>query len=124
MTRSAKVNVFFGDGKHDFQLDIPRLEELQEKVDLGPEALARAIASGNWRAEHLRETIRLGLIGAGMEPEAAFKLVERYAGAGYLSGCKSVAYEILMAAMAGAPDGDGKGGVKSRKRTGGQTPRV
>lgn len=124
MTRSAKINGFFGDGYHDFQLDIPRLEELQEKTDLGPEALFRRVSGADWRTEHLKEVIRLGLIGGGMSPEPAFKLVERYVVAGNLIACKPVANEILAAALLGAPDGDGKTNKKPPKSRGDQTQEV
>lgn len=46
-------------------------------ADFNAYALLRGIG-GDWRVEDVRETIRLGLIGAGMTPTDAFGLVTRY----------------------------------------------
>lgn len=106
MSRSAKVSLLFGDGKHDFALKIGQLEELQEKTDAGPEELYDRIGAGRWRVADIRETLRLGLIGAGMAPIEALVLVDRYADAGALAQWKTVAQSILAAALLGAPDED------------------
>ena len=46
-------------------------------ADFNAYALLRGIG-GDWRVEDVRETIRLGLIGAGMTPTDAFGMVTRY----------------------------------------------
>lgn len=106
MSRSARFTGVFGDGKHDFLLDIGRLEELQEKCDAGPEAIWRRVVAGEWKVQDLRETIRLGLIGAGMDATKALILVERYANTGDLAGLKPLVQGIIGAALIGAPDED------------------
>lgn len=46
-------------------------------ADLNTYALLRSIG-GDWRFDDIRETIRLGLIGAGMTPTDAFIAISRY----------------------------------------------
>lgn len=106
MSRSARIEAPFGDGIHPFRLDIGGLEELQEKVNAGPEQIYADIASGQWRVAHLRETIRIGLVRGGMEPMRALALISRYAAEGYLADLKPLALNIIAAALVGAPDED------------------
>lgn len=106
MSRSARYTGVFGDGRHDFQLKIGQLEELQEKTDAGPEELLDRLMSGKWRVADLREPLRLGLIGAGTEPISALLLVDRYASPGNLITHKSLVINVLSAALIGAPDED------------------
>lgn len=68
----------FGDGVYRFRLDIDALRELQDKTDAGPAFLLHRIVTAQWRVDDLRETIRLGLIGGGVEPIRALALVQRY----------------------------------------------
>jgi hypothetical protein len=51
--------------------------DLDFLADFNAYALLRGIG-GDWRVEDVRETIRLGLIGAGMTPTDAFGMVTRY----------------------------------------------
>lgn len=78
MSRHGDVTIKWADGDHTFRLAIGQLRELQEKCNAGPLELYRRMFSGAWRLDDVRETIRLGLIGAGMAPPDALKLVERY----------------------------------------------
>lgn len=118
MSRSARYTGVFGDGKHDFLLTIGALEELQEKCDAGPEELWNRVLSGSWRVADIRETIRLGLIGGGMEPIKALVMVERYAKEGNLSPLKPLVASIIGAALVGAPDEDAPPGKrKGRSKT-------
>jgi len=106
MSRSARYTGPFGDGPHDFQLRIAELEELQELTDAGPEEVFHRISEGRWRVADIRETIRLGLKGAGMVALTARAMVDRYAGPGQLADNKELATCILAAALVGAPDED------------------
>lgn len=106
MSRSARCTAPFGDGVYEFRLDIAGLEELQEKVDAGPEQIYADIASGQWRVAHIRETIRIGLVRGGTDPMRALALVSRYVDVGYLADLKALALSIIAAALVGAPDED------------------
>lgn len=76
---------------------------------------------GDWRVDDVRETIRLGLIGAGTTPTEAWLLVSRYVDGVPLTECIGVASEILMHALVGeAGDPVGKketGKAPRRKKT-------
>ncbi len=91
-------------GEHAFRLPLSQLEALQQKTDCGPEFLLNKISLGQWTAVELFEVIRIGLIGGGMPPAEAHKLVggafDRYA----LIGFKVPAQAILGHALYGPPD--------------------
>lgn len=118
MSRSAKVTLPFGDGAHDFALLVGQLEELQEKCDAGPEFIHGRIVSGHWKIADIRDTLRLGLVGAGMEAITAAILVDRYAGPGSLAQCKDAARQVLLAALVGAPDEDEPSGEPEGEKPG------
>lgn len=112
---SARIELVWGDGDHVFRLALKQLRELQDKTGVGPEALYRRIASGEWRVDDLRETIRLGLLGGGMEPKDAVMLVKRYFDEDERGAMqhKPIAAAVLLAALMGPP-GDTAG--KARRR--------
>ena len=69
----------WADGSHTFLLRVGEIEELQDKCgDVGPAVIFQRLQSGAWKAQDVRETIRLGLIGGGMAPAKALKMVQRY----------------------------------------------
>lgn len=113
MSRSAKINAAWADADYDFRLGLAQIEELQEKTDCGLHFLFNRIGSGQWLIRDLRETIRLGLIGAGMEAPKAKTLIERYFDPGPYASHTATAQAILAAALIGAPDGEepGKAGA-------------
>lgn len=103
--RNGVVDLDFGDGTHRFRLALGELEELQEKTGIGPFLLWQRLLHGEWRTADVRETLRLGLIGGGMEPVAALNLIRRYVDArqDWLA-LSVVAQTIVLAAIAGAPE--------------------
>lgn len=120
MSRSGSVTFVWGDGPHKFRMGVGEIVELEEKCDMGSEEILRRINNSNWRIIYLRETIRLGLIGGGMKPEAAFKLRERYASEPPFAPLIDVARIILETALIGARDGEKPG--KARAATVGIEP--
>lgn len=106
MSRSGQTSAPFGDGVHIFRLDIGQLEELDELTDAGPEFLMNRVIRGDWRLKDIRETIRLGLIGGGMDPMRALAMRDRYAAPGNLLPHKSLVISILGAALIGSPEED------------------
>jgi hypothetical protein len=110
MSRHGEIDLVWGDGEHSFRLAIGQLRELQEKCTLpgdtmvsGPEAILGRIQSGTWRVEDVREIIRLGLIGGGMEAKNAHRMVARYVDEYEqpLLRHKLAAVTILLAALTG-----------------------
>ncbi|MGO4339010.1 gene transfer agent family protein [Labrys sp. KB_33_2] len=107
----------WADGRYTFALPLRQLEELQEKADCGPLTLFQRMREGAWRDADIRETIRLGLIGGGVEPTAALRLVERYVyPARPLMEGLLPAQAILSAALWGVEDDQPKKTRRVRKR--------
>ena len=116
MSRSAEIELDWADGSYLFALRIGQLAELQEKCDAGPWyirwALQAAILSSDvgmapprdTSAAYVREPLRLGLIGGGMEAVAARKLVDRYVSEGQLAENMAAAFSVLSVAIQGVPD--------------------
>lgn len=104
MSRSGEITLNWADGSHLFRLPIKQLIELQEKCDAGPPLIQARLQSGAWKVEDVRETVRLGLIGGGMSPTDAFKMVLRYVDERPLLESVLVAEAVLSAALVGTPD--------------------
>lgn len=74
----AEVTTDWADGTYTFRLTVKGTLELEEKCDAPFTVIFQRLIEGTYRLEDVRQTIRLGLIGGGMEAAKAFKLVERY----------------------------------------------
>lgn len=103
--RNGVVEFDFGDGSHRFRLALGELEELQEKTGVGPFMLMQRMITGEWRTQDVVQTLRLGLIGGGMPPADALRLVRRYVEqrSDWLNNAAS-ARLVIFAAVAGAPE--------------------
>lgn len=115
MSRNASITLEWADGEYVFRLPLGQLRELQEKTDCGPLFLFNRILAGQWKVDDLRETIRLGLIGGGLEPAKATTLVKRYVDERPYTESIKPAQAILGAALIGAPDGEKPGKRKAAK---------
>lgn len=111
---SARVTLEWGDGEHVFRLGKKQLQELQDKTGVGPEELYVRVRLGKWLVPDLRETIRLGIIGGGMDEVEASKLMRNYYDDTPLLKHKPTAQAILLAALVGPPD-DPPGGKAQRR---------
>lgn len=101
----AIAELIWGDGPQRFRLPIGQLRELQDKCDAGPARILSRLGSIDWKIDDIRETLRLGLIGGGMVPSAAYTLVKRYIDDrdGGLMESRQHAQIILMKALVGDP---------------------
>lgn len=68
----------FADGTYSFRLAYGQWLELQEAVGAGPFELYVNLLQRRWRIQNIREILRIGLIGGGVDPAAALRLVKRY----------------------------------------------
>jgi hypothetical protein len=121
MSRTAQINLPWADGDYAFRLGIGELEELDDKLKIGPLPLYKKLVDGTWRAPEVRETLRVGLIGAGMKPVEAGRLVKRYVDdvPDWFENAR-VASAIVGAIFSGWEDeplGKRKGAKTSRKAT-------
>lgn len=104
MSRDATIEMPWADGDHVFRLAWGELEKLQEACEAGPMVILGRIVDGSWRMGDISHTIRLGLIGGGMEPGKALKLIRGYVEDRPPLENVSYAQAILSAAVVGAPD--------------------
>lgn len=78
MSRSARIALDFAGEETAFRLGVSELEELQEATDQGPLVFLHGLENGIWRTRHVRDVIRLGLIGAGSRPKEAAAFVRQH----------------------------------------------
>lgn len=74
----CEVVLHFADGDYRFRLPLKRIAELQEKCGAGLGAIYSRVMIGEYYIADLTETIRLGLIGGGLDELKALRLCERY----------------------------------------------
>lgn len=107
MSRSGKTPPLdWADGTYQFALRWGELSELQDACGAGPFVVLARLAASQWRIEDVSTTIRLGLIGGGVEPAKALKLVQTYVESrpSDLIVNASFARGILETSIVGAPD--------------------
>lgn len=101
MNRHGAIELTWADGDYTFRLPLERIDELETKTEMSVFVLYASMASKIplARAKHYSETIRLGLIGGGMDPVKALTLVRRYVEERPLHESVAVAEAILRAAI-------------------------
>lgn len=105
MTANGRVTLAWADGDHVFNLaKIGQILELEDKCDCGVMEVFNRLREGRWKFHDVRETVRLGLIGGGMEPQKALVLTKRYVDDRPWQESVHVALTILMASIVGIPD--------------------
>ncbi|MFG1465263.1 gene transfer agent family protein [Xanthobacter sp. DSM 24535] len=100
-THDAALTRDWGDGTHTFRLPIDQLLELQHLCDAGPAEIYERLLHRKWRVQDLREIVRLGLIGGGMDPLEALARIKRYVESRPLMESVPLALEILGMALIG-----------------------
>jgi hypothetical protein len=93
---------FFGDAEREFKLTARLIPELERLTGVGIGALCRRVFAGDFSIADARETIRLGLIGAGTSPIEAQSLVSAYVDARPLGEFYPLAVDILSVLWFGA----------------------
>jgi len=104
MSRDASIELDFGPGEQRFRLAWGQLASLQEACDAGPYVILERLMNGAWKMNDIRETIRYGLIGGGMPPHEALKLVREYVEARPPIESVMIAQAVLSAGLMGAPE--------------------
>lgn len=82
-------------GEHEFRLTIGDLRSLQDKTGRGPEEILSRLATRTWHVDEAVETVRLGLIGAGMARDEAKRLVNLVLDRDPLVEFRLTAFEVL-----------------------------
>lgn len=131
MSGSGIVRLFLGEADFDFRLAIGELRQLEEgrsrvlaaqghpPSEAGLEKIAGRLISSGWLVEEVREVLRLGLIGGGLDKERAARLVDQHVVPPDLVKCAATAYAVLAAALIGSPD-DRLGGDAPAGERGGE----
>lgn len=103
---NGQIELAWGDGDHTFNVaKLAQVFELEDKCGCGVMEVFTRIRESRWKFADIREVIRLGLIGAGMDPPKALLLVKRYVDDRPWGESVPVAMAILMAAIVGV-EGD------------------
>lgn len=104
MSRDASIEREFGDDTYTFRMGWGEILKLQEARDTGPYVVLDRLLTGRWLFEDIAEVIRIGLIGGGLDPIKARKMVREYVEARPPIENLDLAQRILGAAMVGVPD--------------------
>jgi hypothetical protein len=105
--RTTRITVNWADGEYAFNLGgIKPVRELEEKCNTGIGVLFQRITGQVFADVDIRETIRCGLIGAGMPAPEALKLVKTHVDDRPRFENLPVARAILYALMIGVDDED------------------
>jgi hypothetical protein len=102
--RDARITEDFADGTYEFCMNYGAIRMLQEARDMGPLFIWGLLEANAWRVEDIREIIRCGLIGGGMAPVKANKMVTMYVEARPIMENAALAKRILGAGLIGAPE--------------------
>jgi hypothetical protein len=100
-----------GGEERQFALFLGQWEELQETLGFGPLEVFTRLSRLEFRANWLREITRLGLIGGGMAPAQAKRLVERYVDTVPFAEAWPLAFQIV-ARSCYRPNEEGNGKKK------------
>jgi Phage tail tube protein, GTA-gp10 len=107
MAINGEVELTWGDGEHKFNIaKLKCILELEDKCGVGVAEIYQRISTGKWKYNDIRETLRLGLIGAGMTPDKALRLINRYCDDRPWTESLLTAQAVLIGAMVGVPGDD------------------
>ncbi len=99
----STVNLFFGDGPHDFALPYDQLLQLEKLLDEGPMHTLSRFEQGTWSPLAVYEIVRLGLIGGGASTKEAYELAQQYVVQRPICEPTPTAVTVLTRAIMGAP---------------------
>ena len=123
-TPPLKVTLPFGDDEYEFFLNIRMIAEVQTKCGVGIGQIYSRVFLGDYYADDLIETVRHGLLGAGMEPIRTNQLIKNYGDSMPLEHWRTTALAILETVTHGFTPKNGGGesdGKKTQTKTDGST---
>lgn len=123
MSANGTRTIIWAGGEDAFCLaKVGLILDLEEKCGAGIAAIMTRLGDGSWRLNDVRETIRLGLIGGGMDPAKAMAAVKNHVDEQPLASSVLMAYEIIAAVLVGVKDDPvGKEMPAEAKATGSST---
>jgi hypothetical protein len=101
---AAIHTAFFGDAEYQFKLPRALVIELEQKTGVAISALCFRVFDRQFAQADIHETIRLSLIGGGLNPERAAALIASYAVDRPFSETYPIAVAILENVWFGQPN--------------------
>lgn len=101
MNVKGELEIDWADGTYSFRLVMSGIVELEEKCAAPIADIVTRVNAGRYSFNDVRETIRLGLIGAGMSKLDALKMVRRHVDERPLADNSLIARAILLGVMFG-----------------------
>lgn len=102
MSSTGTRQIIWANGEDTFCIaKVGQLLELEDKCKAGIGEILQRLATGSWKLNDIRETIRLGLVGGGMDAVEAMIVVKRHVDEHPLGPNVILAYEVLSAAIVG-----------------------
>lgn len=95
----GSVTFTWGGDERRFRLPIDQCLALEEKRGCGLAEIRMRLVEGRWYVADVRETIRLGLMGVGVEALPARQLVDEFCSDGRLQESVLAAVVIVSAAL-------------------------
>lgn len=89
----------FGEEERLFRLGMDQLFALEQKRDCAFAVLHDRLMRGGWSIADVSETLRLGLVGGGMDVREAKTLVEHFCRPGRMEECATLAFYVLAVVM-------------------------
>lgn len=133
MSANGTISIIWAGGEHQFCLaKVGLILDLESKCEAGIAVVFTRLGSGTWKLNDVREPIRLGLIGGGMEPKDAMELVRNHVDLNDngLTPSVLIAYAVIEAVMVGVRDDpvgkkpDGDEGADSGKEMPAEAPQT
>lgn len=134
MSADGSLELVWGDGPQQFKFGIGQFRELQENINIrrikigapmvGPMSLLNLLRANDAWPDDIRDVLRLGLIGGGMKPADAHRLMTHYFDPIPPLENMKPAFVVLLAGLAGPPDEPTESKKKTKaKRAMTKTPR-
>lgn len=113
MSRHGDIALPWGDGEYKFRVGVKEARQIEEICDVGIKRIYNTLChydaaanphGDNWRVWHIRETVRIALIGGGVTQAEALSLITKFFDSRPLAENAIIALIILKTALVGAPD--------------------
>ena len=108
------AEIIWSGGEHPFLLRLGELRILEQKCDVGAYWVLYRLMSNQWYVNDVIETIRLGLIGGGMDHIKARDMTQSSIERSSLAECAVVAQAILSYSIHGDESQEGKQKAKDQ----------
>lgn len=127
MSTDGSIDWFFGDAMQKFRMGIGEFRELQEKINgrrhavgfpvIGPKTLGALLRENDAWPDDVRDILRIGLVGAGMKPADAHRMLVLHFDQSPPAENYLIAYMVLISAFVGVPEDVKKKKTPKKRKT-------